>query len=271
MKTFNIDGGTLEYSVRGDGPPLLLLHGSVVADPWEPMLSFAGLLGDYRVVTYRRRGYGGSLPAQAGRTLSDEGADAVALLDHLDINRAHAVGHSLAADILLQAAIDAPERFAAIALLEPGLFSVPSAAGFDKAIRPVVQTFESGDHYPAMLLFLGGPGGSDVLARLEEALPEGMTEMALAAVTTLFLSDIPAGSGWTLDEGAAQSLAHPILLALGSDSGPIFSESNEVLAALLPNVEKLDLADTGHFVHVEQPAVVAEHLARFLRRHADSV
>lgn len=60
METFELDGGSLEFSVRGDGPALLLVHGSVFADPWEPMLSYGDLLADYQVVTYHRRGYGGS-------------------------------------------------------------------------------------------------------------------------------------------------------------------------------------------------------------------
>lgn len=267
MEMFEADGALLEFEVRGEGPPLLLVHGSVFADPWGSMLSHADLLSDYRVVTYRRRGYGGGSNVEAGRTLSDEGADVVALLDHLDIARAHVVGHSLAADIVLQAVIDSPHRFATMTLLEPGLFSVPSAAGFDQAMSPVVQIFESGDHRQAMMLFLGGVGGADVLARLEAKLPAGAAELALNDVPALFGSDIPAGSGWVLDEDAVRSLPHPALLAVGSETGPIFRESNEALAALLTNVEHLHVAGSGHFVHVEQAEQVADGLAAFLRRN----
>ena len=42
-----VDGGALEYRVRGDGPPLVLVHGSVFADPWEPMLRHADLLASH--------------------------------------------------------------------------------------------------------------------------------------------------------------------------------------------------------------------------------
>lgn len=267
METFEADGALLEFEVRGDGPPLLLVHGSVFADPWEAMLSHADLLRDYQVVTYRRRGYGEASSVESGRTLSDEGADAVVLLDHVHIERAHVVGHSLAADIVLQGVIDSPHRFATMTLLEPGLFSVPSAVGFDQAMSPVVQIFESGDHRQAMMLFLGGVGGADVLARLEARLPAGAVDMAVNDVPTLFGSDIPAGSGWVLDEDAARSLPHPTLLAVGSDTGPIFRESNELLTGLLAKVEHLTVAGSGHFVHVEQAQQVADGLAAFLRNH----
>jgi len=177
------------------------------------------------------------------------------------------VGHSLAADIVLQAVIEAPDRFLTMSLLEPGLFSVPSPAGFDEAMSPLVRVFESGEHRKAMLLFLGGVGGAEVMAQLEEKLPEGTTEMALADVPTLFGSDLPAGSRWKLDEEATRALRHPTLLAIGSETGPIFRESNAALAALLANVEHLELVGSGHFVHVEQPKLVAERLAAFLIRN----
>lgn len=265
MERFEVDGGVLEFLVQGEGPPLVLVHGSVFADPWAPMLRHAELLADYKVVTYRRRGYGGSSPAQPGRTLSEEGDDLIALFDHLGIERAHAVGHSLAADIVLQAVIDAPDRFTTITLLEPGMFTVPSAADMDAAMAAITGVFESGDHRQAMLLFLGGARGADVMAHLGEKLPDGAGERALADVPALFGLDLPAGRSWKVDEDAARSIRQPTLLALGSDTGPIYRESNAAIAALLANVDQLTVADAGHFVHVEQPEQVANGLASFLR------
>lgn len=268
MNKFEVDGGVLEFEERGEGPPLVLVHGSVFAEPWEPMLSFAGLQSNHRTVTYRRRGYGGSSPALPGRTLRDEAADLVALLDHLGIGQANAVGHSLAADIVLQAAIDAPSRFVTMALLEPGMFTVPAAAGMDEAMAGITRVFESGDHGKAMLLFLGGPSGAEVMAELEKKLPDGVGEQALTDAPALFDLDLPAGSAWVLDEAAARSLEQPTLLALGSDTSAIYRETNAEIAALLPHAERLDVQSAGHFVHVEQPRQIAEAIAAFLDRNA---
>lgn len=267
MERFEVGGGALEFRAQGEGPSLVLVHGSVFADPWEPMLRHGDLLPGYQIVTYRRRGYGGSSPAQAGRTLRDEAADLVALLDHLGIARTHAVGHSLAADIVLQAAIDAPERFSTMTLIEPGMFTVPAAAGMDQAMSALAQVFEAGDHRQAMLLFLAGPAGEEVMSRLVSVLPEGAAEAALADVPALFGLDLPAGRRWVLDEGAARRLPHPTLLMLGSDTGPIYRETNTAISDLLTNVEHLDVTDSGHFVHLEQPERVADALATFLERH----
>jgi len=45
-------------------------------------------------------------------------------------------------------------------------------------------------------------------------------------------------------------------------------QSNTAIAAVLANVEQLQVAGAGHFVHIEQPEQVAEGLASFLRRVA---
>jgi pimeloyl-ACP methyl ester carboxylesterase len=274
LETFGVDGCTLEFRVRGEGTPVVFVHGSVFVDPWEPMLRHGGLLDDYRIVTYRRRGYGGnSAPRpndaiQLGRTIRDQAADLVALLDHLGIERAEVVGHSLAADIVLQAVIDAPERFHTMTLLEPGMFTVPAAAGMDEAMKALAQIFEAGDYEQAMLMFLAGPRGKDVMASLAELLSEGAEEMALADTPALFDLDLPAGSQWVLDEDAARSLHHPTLLVSAADTSSIYRQSSEAIAALLPNVELLHVADAGHFVHVEQGERVAESLVEFLGRHS---
>ncbi len=267
MDTFGVDGGSLEFMVRGNGPPLLLVHGSIFADPWESMLSHGDLLADYQIIRYHRRGYGGSSPAAPGRTLGHEGADAIALLDHLGTERANVVGHSLAANIVLQAAIDAPNRFSTMSLLEPGMFTVPAAAGMGKALGAVAQVYESGDHRQAMLLFLGGPRGAEMMAQLEGKLPPGAADAAVADTPALFGLDLPAGSSWVLDEGAARSLHVPTLLGLGSDTSPVYEETHTALSTLLPDAEQLAVADSGHFLHVEQPEQVATSLAAFLRRH----
>jgi pimeloyl-ACP methyl ester carboxylesterase len=60
MKRFPANGIQLKYQVRGTGEPLLLIHGGMIADSFEPI---AGqLAASYRVITYRRRGCHGTPP-----------------------------------------------------------------------------------------------------------------------------------------------------------------------------------------------------------------
>ena len=96
MDTFKVNGASLEYQASGSGEAVLLVHGAIVADSFAPMLDGSDLRENYQVITYHRRGFCRRAPASEGRTLSDDGADVVALLDHLGVAKAHVVGHSSA-------------------------------------------------------------------------------------------------------------------------------------------------------------------------------
>jgi pimeloyl-ACP methyl ester carboxylesterase len=54
-----VSGAALHYEVRGDGPPLVLIHGGLVSgSDWEPVVN--ELVGDFRVITPDSRGHGRS-------------------------------------------------------------------------------------------------------------------------------------------------------------------------------------------------------------------
>ena len=57
MHRVNLDGVNLEYDVQGSGEPVLLIHGSIVADAFFPLLVEPRLTSHYRVIAYHRRGW----------------------------------------------------------------------------------------------------------------------------------------------------------------------------------------------------------------------
>jgi pimeloyl-ACP methyl ester carboxylesterase len=89
-----VDGGELEYEVRGSGEPVLLIHGAMLADAFTPLLAQPTLTDHYRLIHYHRRGFAGSCRHAGPCGMSQQAVDARALLDHLGIEHAHVVGHS---------------------------------------------------------------------------------------------------------------------------------------------------------------------------------
>src|SRR6185295_3043164 len=116
MKKAKINGIELEYEVTGSGEPLLLVS-PVLADGFGPLISERALADRYRVVAYHKRGWVGSTRTPGPVTVEEHAADAAALLDHLDIRRAHVGGHSSGAPVALQLALDRPERVHSLVLL----------------------------------------------------------------------------------------------------------------------------------------------------------
>ncbi len=108
MPEARVNGLTLYYEVRGEGPPLLLISGlGTNSLTW---LSVRGVLSrHFRVITFDNRGAGRSDTSKTPYTIADMAADARGLLDNLGIGRAHVLGHSMGGYIAQELAIGYPE------------------------------------------------------------------------------------------------------------------------------------------------------------------
>lgn len=121
-RTIASRSGRLEYATAGDGPPLLMIHGT--GGGFDQGLGFAaGMIGRGRkVIAPSRFGYLGSdLPADASTAAQ---ADAlVDLLDHLGIERLPVAGGSAGALSAVEFAIRHPERCSALILIVPAAWA----------------------------------------------------------------------------------------------------------------------------------------------------
>jgi 2-hydroxy-6-oxonona-2,4-dienedioate hydrolase len=119
--------GSIEYAVAGEGPPVLVSHGS--GGGFDQGMDFAAPLvrKGLRVIAMSRFGYLRTpLPADASAAAQ---ADAHAcLLDALNIRRAAIIGASAGAPSAMQFALRHPERTAALVLLVPAAY-VPRPGG----------------------------------------------------------------------------------------------------------------------------------------------
>lgn len=121
---FDSGGVKIHYTVQGkeDGEPVLLIHGFSlnIEKQWQPVLKV--LAKDYKVIAMDCRGHGGSEkphdPKKYGLEMTK---DAIRLLDHLHIDKAHIVGYSMGGSITLQIAARYPERVRTATLAGSGL------------------------------------------------------------------------------------------------------------------------------------------------------
>lgn len=138
MAAASVNGMTIEYEVHGDesAPPLLLvmgLGGQLVGWPLDFVERLAAA-GPFRVIRFDNRDIGLSTKvaakppttrqtlaalvarrwAKSAYKLSDMAKDAVGLLDHLGVERAHVVGVSMGGMISQTIAIEHPRRVASL-------------------------------------------------------------------------------------------------------------------------------------------------------------
>jgi 3-oxoadipate enol-lactonase len=107
----------MHYEISGEGPPVLLISGlSAPAVNWA--LQARALAPHFQVVTFDNRGVGETdLPPEPVYTTGQLADDAVGLLRHLKIARAHVVGASMGGTIAQELALRHPRLVRSLTLL----------------------------------------------------------------------------------------------------------------------------------------------------------
>jgi pimeloyl-ACP methyl ester carboxylesterase len=256
----------LDYDVQGEGEPLVLIHGSILADGFFPLLSEPRIANTYRVISYHRRGFAGSARARDPFAIAEQAADGRALLKHLGIERAHIAGHSYGAAIALQWTLDAPESVQSLMLLEPPLVaSIPSGPRFWEGVAAVREGFyDPGNKDGAVDAFLTAVVGEGYREVIDQFLPPGAFDLAVTDIDAFFQVEIPALRQWQFTAEDAKRINQPVLSVVGMETADMFQESHALIKQWIPHAEELVIPQATHALQYMNPSAVAEGLARFL-------
>lgn len=223
----------LHYEVHGRGQPVLLLHGGTVsfqhnyaAFGWIKSLNEIGL----QVIGLDFRGHGRSDKPHdvASYGSSQLAGDAIALLDHLGLQRVSLIGYSIGTVVALHLMQQAPARFDRVTLVATGDGLLGHAPHTFSELLPALAMVLQRTQYPrdlpkhlaAYWNFVTTTGGDPLaLQALAQASYPPLSTPAAAAITipTLVVSgerDLVLGQGPRL----AQALAHGAYLEVaGAD------------------------------------------------------
>ncbi len=260
---------TLRHDITGAGEPVLFIHGALIADAFRPLVAEATLAGQYRLITYHRRGYNvGEAPA-AQLSIAVHATDCRELLADLGISRAHVVGHSFGGLIALQLAIDSPTFVATLVLLEPALVLGESGPGYRAAIAEAQRRFAAGDAEGAVDDFLRRRFGADYRVQLDGVVP-GAFEQAVANAKVSLDIEMPAAADFHFGPAEARRITQPALVVLGANSNalwPRFGETHRALLDWLPRAEPYVLPNATHAMQLQNPHSLAVRLVEFFMQH----
>jgi pimeloyl-ACP methyl ester carboxylesterase len=247
---------------------VICVDGAFIADTFQPLLAEPSLADRYQLITYHRRGYGGSSRRVGLTSIGQQAADCRTLLAHLGVQRAHVVGHSFGGNIALQLALDAPAVVGSLALIEPGLMIGASGGPYREALARGGQRSREVEVAVAADEFLQArsPGYRE---RLDRLVPGAFAQAATDA-PTWFGTELPAQLAWHFDVSEARQITHPVLSVIGGESERLWDRFGEVhrwLLEWLPHAEGLVLPGATHIPQIERPRRLAEGLAAFFARH----
>ncbi|WP_457519311.1 alpha/beta fold hydrolase [Streptomyces sp. TE33382] len=241
----------------GSGTPVVLLHGLAGhSGEWEATAQ--RLTSRYRVVAVDQRGHGASERHPQDVSRAAYVADAVTVIDQLELRWPVVVGQSLGGHTAMLTAAAHPDRVRALVLVEAGPGSgdprVPVEVGGWLASWPVPFTSRE-----AAARFLGGgPVGDAWAAGLEER-DDGWWPRFDRDVMVRSLAENAQRPFW--DEW--EQVACPTLIVLAQSS---FVPPPEVDAMLRrgPATVAASIPEAGHDLHLEYPGALCALLSDFL-------
>lgn len=255
----------LEYEEHGKGDPVLLIHGAFISDALSLVAREPALADRYRVIWYRRRGYGGSRPVSGPFSVAEQAADARGLLAELGVERAHVVGHSGGGVIATELALQSPKLVRCLVELEPAIFPPALAEAFPRMLAPALEAYRAGNVSAGVDLFMNMVApADDWRGDLAKALPKGPEDADRDAAVTF--DELSGFTSWTFDSDRGRALACPVVYGWGTESGPMFEAARDHFLSLVPRAESVELPGVNHSMNTEDPALVAKVVAEYLAR-----
>ena len=254
-----LDGVRLHYLDRGEGPPIVLLHGNgTMIEDWLVSGVFDALARSHRVIAFDRPGFGHTTrPRTTIWTPRAQAALLAKAFEALKLEAPAVVGHSFGTQVAMALALDHPAIVSRLVLL--GGYFFPSArADVLVASQPAIPVWGDLMRYTvsplagaAMLprindkLFSPAP----VPERWEEEFPLGMTlrpwQLRAAAAEAAMM--IPAAHALSKRYTA---LRVPVTILAGSGDRIVdMEDQSRRLHRILAGSRFVEVAGAGHMVH----------------------
>lgn len=263
LQYHRVEGGTLRFEVRGQGDPLLLIHGA--CGQIEMLADLAGELATtHRVLSYDWRGHGSSTP-DATSDIRVHTNDAAVLVRDVLHEPATVVGWSYGGDIAMALALAAPSLVRSLVLIEPAFhMSRPNVEMLRLVGKVGYQYLRGKDRSAAETLgrwaFQRRSGGTAWDEMTDDA-KEFWRGNTGALKVEMFR---PTRHNLTMDLVSAKTIAGiavPVTFVLGEDSHPTLHRVHERLRTALPAMETIRVPGASHLLPVEAPAAVGAAVA----------
>lgn len=261
---------TLSALELGEGPPVVLLHGlGATKLSWLPLLHPLG--ERYRVTALDFPGHGESTKARAAYTPRFFAGVIRRALDALGVDRVALVGNSMGGRVALELADRAPDRVAALVLLDPAIPGLPFPyyarlmrlvpAGMGRFPLPLrrkmvgafIRTLFAD---PSRLPGQAYAAGADEFVRVYRS---ARARVALLASLRGLMTD-KADAFWR----QVGSIALPTLAMWGEDDRLVPARLGRRLVQAMPDARLVVLPRVGHAPQFEVPEITAQLVGRFL-------
>ncbi|HEX6286843.1 MAG TPA: alpha/beta hydrolase [Acidimicrobiia bacterium] len=250
------------YESHGSGSSILFIHAGVTdSRMWRDQLHMDG----YRSVVFDQRGYGKTEWAPGPYSNRE---DALAVLDHIEIDSAVVVGCSNGGEAAMQLALIAPDRVDGLVLVgsAPRGWEPDGGWNDDPLWDEAVKAFEAGDIEAVVELdarmWLAGQGRSldDIDPNLIELFFDmDRTPAATESERNEYVQTLDPPTNERLEE-----IAVPALVVVGDRDDPDLVAAAHYLAGQMSERDAVIITGAAHLPSLEKPEAFNAALRSFL-------
>jgi magnesium chelatase accessory protein len=263
------DGLDWHVQVAGDGPPLLLLHGTGAAThSWRDLMPL--LAREFTVIAPDLPGHGFTRGSMGNPRLPAVAKAVRALLDSLVIEPVAVIGHSAGAAVALRMTIDGLVQPKAIVALSPALLPFP---GIAQHLFPAMAKMLFVNPFAPHVFAQVARGNGTVARFLARSTGSVIDAAGVAQYARLFgTSAHCAGAlammaNWDLTPLKADlpTITTPLLVMHGEKDAAIPVASVTAAVSLVPDAAFEILPGLGHLAHEEAPDAVSAAISAFVQ------
>jgi pimeloyl-ACP methyl ester carboxylesterase len=254
-------GTSIQYDVRGSGPPVLLLHAFPLdMTMWNAQAK--ALEGTHQVVRFDARGFGGTPPGDGLLTMERIADDAVALLDHLGISKAIVCGLSMGGYATFALVRRHPGRVKALVLADTRTAPDSTEA---KRIRSAQADTVRREGPPGIADAFLQKGVGETTRKERPEVVARVKEMILTAPSRGIV-DALAGLAARADSGPTlREIQVPTLVVCGAEDELTPVADAEAIQRGIPGSTLQVIPKAGHLSSLEDPAAFNAALLAFVQ------
>ena len=262
------DDVKLYYEESGSGTTVLFVH-EFAGDhrSWEPQVRY--FARRYRCVTYDARGYSPSdVPSDPERYSQARAvSDAITVLDHLSVERAHVVGLSMGGFCTLHLGLRHPERALSLVVAGCGYGAQPERQeSFRAEAEATARAFETDGPVRVAERYAVGPSRVQFQNKDPRGWEEFMRQLAghsaLGSALTMRGVQARRPSLYALTEELRMLNVPTLIVAGDEDEGSL--DPSLMLKRTIPSSGLLVLPRTGHTCNLEEPGLFNSAVADFV-------
>lgn len=259
------DDTKLYYEDTGQGIPLIFVH-EFAGDQRSFALQIRFFARSYRCIAFAARGYPPSdVPDEPGAYSQEKArADVVSIMDGLEVDKAHIIGHSMGAYTALHVAIQNPERCLSVAAIGCGWGSNPDEREQSRAqCTEISDMFRNDPIKDAAAQYARFPmrntfEAKDPLgfAEFEKALAE---HSSIGCALTMSQLQRQRPTLWEMEPQLSQ-LEVPLLVIVGDEDEPCL-DGSLFLKRTVRTAALVVVPRSSHTLPLEEPAAINAVLA----------